>query len=392
MRVRPYQADDDVDLYRLARLSFGGPREPSGPEAFWSGRPGWSGLVAEDGRGALVGSMRVYHYRQFFGGAAVPMGGVANVAVHPHARGHGVASAMLEAVLEHERERGLVISALYPSVPGLYRARGWERAGDHQRATLRPETLALLPKPSVRPALRRAAEEDLPALHDTYLSVASTVDGMLDRSTAACELEKMLDLDVVDIIGGPDGSILGYLTASRPDGEKLVCHDLFARDADTALGLLAALGRWSGIMEKISLKIVDGSWWQLLVNHPALYEVTSHPWMLRVVDLPAAVAARGWPAAEHLTPFAIDLDVTDEHAPWQSGRHRLIVDGGKVTIEPGGTGAVRLQARALGPWYAGSADTPMLRRAGLLDADPADAHPLDILTGAPRSVRMADTF
>jgi len=123
-----------------------------------------------------------------------------------------------------------------------------------------------------------------------------------------------------------------------------------------------------------------------------VYDVTNHPWMLRVVDLPAAVAARGWPAAAYLTPFTVDLEVVDEHATWQAGRHRLVVDGGKVVCEPGGTGAIRLAARALGPWYAGSADSPMLRRAGLLDGDPADAHLLDVLTGAPHPARMADSF
>jgi predicted acetyltransferase len=125
---------------------------------------------------------------------------------------------------------------------------------------------------------------------------------------------------------------------------------------------------------------------------PVVHDVTNHPWMLRVVDLPAAVAARGWPAAAYLGSFAVDLEVVDEHAPWHAGRHRLVVDSGKVTCEPGGSGAVRLAARALGPWYAGSADTSMLRRAGLLEADPADAHLLDLLTGAPHPARMADSF
>ena len=51
-----------------------------------------------------------------------------------------------------------------------------------------------------------------------------------------------------------------------------------------------------------------------------------------------------------------------------------------------------MHARALGPWYAGSADTPMLRRAGLLEGDPKVAAQLDALTGAPHPVRMADAF
>ena len=390
MIVRPHRDGDDESIYRLARLAFGGPREPS-PEILWSNQRGWHGVVAEsDGR--LVGALKVRDYRQFFGGSAVPMGGIASVAVDPHARGHGVATALIDAALPAMREHGQVISALYPTVPPLYRGRGWEQTGNYERVTMRPELFSLLPKPESRLVLRRAGKADLPAIHRTYLAFASTVDGMLDRATDSFTLADLLDVDIVEYAPGPDGSVRGYLSADRPEGEKLVTYDLVALDRETALGLLANLGRWTGIMSEISLRIVDPAWWQLLMTLPVLHDVTNHPWMLRVVDLPAAVAARGWPAAAYLNPCAVDLEVVDEHAPWHAGRHRLVVDSGKVMCEPGGSGAVRLAARALGPWYAGSADTSMLRRAGLLEADPADAQLLDLLTGAPRLPRMADSF
>jgi hypothetical protein len=104
------------------------------------------------------------------------------------------------------------------------------------------------------------------------------------------------------------------------------------------------------------------------------------------------VAARGWPAAALLRPFTVDIDVTDEQAPWHAGRHRIVVSDGEVHCEPGGDGAVRMSARALGPWFAGTADSTMLRRAGLLEGDPAIASRLDVLTGAPREARTADAF
>ena len=390
MIIRPPREADDEQIYEVARLAFGGPREPK-PENFWSNQLGWHGLVAElDGR--VGGILKVREYRQFFGGVAVPMGGLASVAVAPAARGHGLAGAMLDAVLPEMRDRGQCVSALYPSVPPLYRGRGWEQTGNYERVTLRPGLFALLPKPAERLVMRRATEADLPALHDCYLRFAATVDGMLDRTTAAFQLEKLLELDIVEVAPGEDGTVRGYLTGERPAGDKLIIHDLVADDRETALGLFANLGRWDGILTEISLRINDPAWWQLLVALPVLHDVRNHPWMLRVVDLPAAVAARGWPSATYLAPTSVDIEVVDEHAPWQAGRHRLVVDGGKVVCEPGGDGTVRLRARALGPWYAGSADTAMLRRGGLLEGDPTAAHVLDLLTGAPRLPRMADSF
>ncbi|MFC4854120.1 GNAT family N-acetyltransferase [Actinophytocola glycyrrhizae] len=394
MIVRPPRKEDDQQIYEVSRLAFGGSREPA-PGELWSDQQGWHGLVAElDGR--VAGTLKVRDYRQYFGGVAVPMGGVANVAVLPAARGHGVANALIDAILPEMRDRGQCVSALYPSVPPLYRGRGWEQTGNYERVTLRPEYFTMLPRPSQRLPMRRATDDDLPALHDCYRRFARTVDGMLDRATDAFRPEKVLDLDIVDVVPGRDGTVLGFLTGERPDGDQLIVHDLVAADRETVLSLFANLARWAGIITDISLRIDDPAWWQLIAPQPVLHDVRNHPWMLRVVDLPAAVGARGWPVATHLADTAVDIEVADEHAPWQSGSHRLVVEGGKVRCEPGGggngTGTVRLHARALGPWFAGSADTAMLRRTGLLEGDPTAARVLDVLTGAPRLPRMADSF
>jgi predicted acetyltransferase len=253
------------------------------------------------------------------------------------------------------------------------------------------DLLAALPRPTAHRSSRPASAADVPALHAAYLALASTVDGMLDRSTRAHRLEQLLELDIVDVVPGVDG-IRGYLTAERPEGERLIVYDLVADDRDTAGRLLRQLASWAGTLQDVSLRVIDPAVRDLLLSQPVLHDVRNHPWMLRVIDLPAAVAARGWPLTGSMRPLSVDVEVFDEHAPWQAGRHRIVFDGDSVFCEPGGTGAVRLHARALGPWFAGSADTPMLRRAGLLEGDHKIAAQLDALTGAPRQVRMADSF
>jgi len=385
--VREFRDSDADAAYALCRLAFGGPRVPEGSNRHYGG---WRAHVAEvDGR--LAGHLRLHDHRQFFGGRAVPMGGVAGVAVDPYARGRGVATALLDVAISDMWEHGQCISALFPSVPPLYRAFGWEQTGVFERTSLPLDLLGRVPRPTVRREIRPAGKDDLPALQDAYLAVASTIDGMLDRATESFNPEHVLDLDIVDLVPGDHG-VLGYLTAERPDGDTLQVYDLIAVDQDTARTLLRQLASWAGQLTQVSLRLVDPAVWDLVLAQPMLHEVTNHPWMLRVVDLPGAVAARGWPAAELLRPFAVDIEVIDEHAPWHAGRHRIVVDDGKVSCQPGGAGTVRLSARALGPWFAGSADTPALRRAGLIDGDPAIAARLDLLTGAPHVARMANSF
>ncbi|NUT93864.1 MAG: GNAT family N-acetyltransferase [Saccharothrix sp.] len=379
MLIRELTADDADDVRRLRKVAFGATPDDDPV------RPGRRGLLAElDGRPAAVLTITGFH--QFFGGLPVPMGGIGGVAVDPSARGRGVASGLLDRTLTDLREHGQPLSALYATVPALYRSRGWERAGVFEWVDFPIDRLPAGPRIAARPA----TEDDLDALHACYADLAATVNGLVDRSKPGVDVADVLNLDVVTVAPGHDGEVRGFLTAER-SREGLRVFDLVGRDVTTQLGLLRSLTSWAGLLDQVSLRVTDPAVTGLLTNQAIRYTVNTSTWLLRVVDLPAAVAARGWPTASALKDTAVDLDITDDHAPWHAGRQRLVVEGGEVRVEPGGTGAVRLHARALGPWFSGMQDTHALRRAGLLDGD-GDAAVLDRLVGAPGVPRLADFF
>src|SRR5262249_59792346 len=79
------------------------------------------------------------------------------------------------------------------------------------------------------------------------------------------------------------------------------------------------------------------------------------PWMLRLVDAPAAIAARGY--ADDVR-VEVPLEITDAACPWNVGRHTLVVERGAGRLERGGSGAVRLGIRALASLYSGRGATP----------------------------------
>ncbi|WP_238412256.1 GNAT family N-acetyltransferase [Saccharothrix deserti] len=373
--IRELTPDDVEEADRLRRVAYGSIGDPSLC-------PGRRGLAAELG-GRLVGVLTVKDFHQFYGGSTVPMGGI-GLAVAPHARGRGLASALLDAALRDMRERGQPLSVLYATVPALYRSRGWERAGVFEYLEFPLDRMPAGERVLARPA----GEGDLQALHACYTDLASTVNGLIDRSPPTIDVADVLKLDVVSVVPGHDGEVRGYLTAERGT-HGLRVFDLVGRDVATQLGLLRELGSWAGVLDKALVRVTDPAVTGLLTNQAIEHTITTSTWLLRVVDLPAAVAARGWPAAEWLKPASVDLDVVDEHAPWHAGRHRLVVEDGRVRVEPGGSGAVRLHARALGPWFSGMQDSHALRRAGLLDGDAAL---LDRLVGAPGVPRLADFF
>jgi predicted acetyltransferase len=227
-----------------------------------------------------------------------------------------------------------------------------------------------------------------------YREVAVGIDGMLDRRSATgFHAKSLLSGPIKDVAVDADGRVRGYLAGERARNDVLVINELVAADASTAAGLLGAIGSWAGQLEQVAVRVLDMTTCRQLLPLPMRYQARFQPWMLRVVDFPAAVAARGWPAAAFLRPFTVDLEIIDASAPWHAGRHRLVVDERGVRCEPGGRGAVRLSGQGLGPWYAGSASTAALRRLGLLEGDPAQAALLDALhNGGSGEVRLADAF
>ncbi|CRK61414.1 acetyltransferase, GNAT family [Alloactinosynnema sp. L-07] len=379
--VRPFHPEDEAEIVRMRKVAFGNESPDWGVQSAT-----WWGVVAEDDAG-LCGSLRAWDYHQFFGGVAVPMAGVASVTVDPHARGRGVGGALLVTSLARMREEGQVVSTLFAATPPLYRAYGWERVGALEHVTLPPAAFGWVAKPAEPTPLRHAGAADLTGIHQLYLDIASTVDGMLDRTGPLFDTAKLLTLDTVNVVDGDGGPRGFYSTNRRPRTDTLDVHDLVARDADAGRAMLAALASWSGQVDRIQLRRCDPLVWDLLLSLPGHHTTTVEPIMLRIVDLAAAVAARGWPVG--LPDFAVDLDVTDEHAPWNAGRHRLVFESGKAHVEPGGSGAVRVTARGLAAWYAGAVTVGDLRRAGLLDGD---APLLDLASRAPRRLSIADSY
>src|SRR5262245_27973804 len=106
--------------------------------------------------------------RQWWGGLALPMGGVGGVKVAPEARGQGVGRALMTELLAVMAQRGYPLSVLYPATAHIYRSLGWEIAGGNHRATIRGRSLASLlgadpslgDEPAARPALRRTGPQD----------------------------------------------------------------------------------------------------------------------------------------------------------------------------------------------------------------------------------------
>jgi predicted acetyltransferase len=320
--------------------------------------------------GRLVGMAGVHGFGQFFGGRSVPMGGVTTVAVAPDRRGLGLGRQLSAALLPIMRERGEVLSTLYPATTSLYRRLGWELAGSHAWRQIAPRALERLPAPAgIR--LRPSGDADLPARRACYERVARGVNGCLDRSDAWWERLRRHVLPQRSCFAAEDerGELVGYLVYRQLDGEysglggpwRLACDDLVWTTRDAGLAVWRLLGSWASQVERVVFRGGPEDAALLLLPEQELQTLAEVRWLSRLVDAPAAIAARGYP--EGLSA-AVSIELDDPWLPANAGRFWLRVEKGEGRLEPGGPGETRLDVGALSSLYTGWATTAVLARAG----------------------------
>lgn len=113
--------------------------------------------------------------------------------------------------------------------------------------------------------------------------------------------------------------------------------------------------------------------------------VKSERTLLRIVDLPGAVAARGW-AVDGVATVA----VTDDVVPDNAGTWRIVVEGGVGRAERwGGVAASALDIRTFAPLYSGFHSAADLALLGRVDGE---TRPLDRLFATGAAPWMADAF
>ena len=384
--------DEDVEgLWELFRLGFGFDDRQ---------RDDWVGfldpsraLLAEGPRGEVAAASHIRRFDQWFGGRAVPLAGYSPVAVLPEHRGRGLARAVVAGQYEDLRERGEVVSGLFPASLALYRSVGFELAGSYvQRRFPAAEVGRIRPERTVD--VRRGTADDVAAVHRCHEAAGPAHDGQLRRDAAWWSRRLPPDLaDVVlYVVDDPTrpGELAGYAiyrrgSAPAPYDYRIVVTEVHADDPDDLRALWRVVGSSGSQAPEVEvIGPAEDDLFLLLANADPVAVRSEIRWMLRVIDLPGAVAARGWPRGAE---GSVELDVVDEDAPWNAGRWVIEVADGAAVARPGGAGTVHATIRGLSSWWAGYAPATKLARLGLLHStDRAALDRMDALLPAVPSV------
>lgn len=342
-------------------------------------------LAAYDGD-LLVARALIRPFTQYWGGRLLPMAGVAGVVVAPEYRGRGVGTALMTATAQRGRELDYPVSALYPATVSVYRRTGWEIAGVQPRISVTTRLLRELRGGDV--VLREVGPGDaaslLAIMQDRY--AAGHVNGA--RGSTVEELAEELDDSDVFGYAADDGFVVyGW------QGKDLVVYQLVAGSAATAKALWAVVGSSSSVVDRVHAYVAPDDPVHQLLGECVVQEVTLTRWMLRLLDVEAALSGRGYPAALGIeVPLVVDDPLLERNSV--AGRLCVCDGNGELVLDDAVRSdptAVRLGPHGLAALYAGTAMSSV-RAAGL--AGGADESHDDALDTAfvGRPAYMLDYF
>lgn len=414
LRIRQAEPGDAAPLARLWARAFPGERTVADRErALEEGLPygGIESAWLHEQDGHLTAAFRAYPFTQYINGTPLRSMGLAAVAVAAAARRRGLGRQLCVAALRVGRERGDIISALYPFRPAFYRSLGWGIVGGLHAHTFRA---GALPDDPARDAVRPAEPDDDEAIMACYARVAERSNGLIRRDARAWKVRlgpwvEGDDAGRITAVVGHDRAAGYMLARSRParspEHRTIRIAELVAEDEIAYRSLLAWLAgqrdQWPYV--RYDAPRGDALEHRLADPRPPGFRPERGLWfstarllrgpMLRVLDVPAALHARRWedlPGGE----LGVEIEVLDREIPSNRGPWRLDLHAGGATVRS--PDAHRPHARlvtdapAFAQIYCGELLPSEAARVGL--AQVAEASRLDSAFRAVEPFWLLDEF
>lgn len=354
-------------------------------------------VEAADGvhAGLLAGVHASYPFTLPVPGGATACSGLTWVGVRPDHRRRGILSSMIATHFDRSIARGEPVSALFAAEAGIYGRFGYGEAADNVRLTIpRGATLRDVPGTAALDLRLEAADADRHSdlIHTLHAAGGAGRPGWIERTTTLLRVRHLADprpwregaepLQIAVVrdggAGGAAGTVRGYALFRRKSDWSSTGPTGTVRVAELVSIDPAATHRlWSFLLDLDLMSTVetpmlaaDDALLSLLVDpRGAAARVSDNVW-IRLLDVPAALAARRYAAAADVV-----LEVTDALVPSNTGRWRVRTG---PTVPDGAFGYpatvtatqdapdLTLDVRELGAAYLGGRSLTALASAGLV--------------------------
>ncbi len=403
--IRPFVDAELAEAARCQASSFGYDADPAGIEA----RRTLVDLArthAAFDEGTIVGTAAIFAYEMGIpGNRVLSTAGVTMVSVLPTHRRQGILTNLMRAQLEHVRDHGDAMAALWASESGIYgrfgygmAAQGLEIKIERSRATF---TTPVEAPGKLRLISSDEAREVLPPFHD---QMVRRTPGMMPRSQAWWTNRTFRDAEHFRdgftaqqfVTYEVDGELQGYSRYRRkmawpdelPSGTTRV-EELFSFTNEG----YAALWQYAFGLDLMSTVVsdhrpVDDPLLWMLSDPRRLHRYPTDALWLRVVDVARCLAARQYSADGELV-----LQVTDGFLDGNSGAYLLTVSGETATcVRTDRPADVSLDIADLGALYLGGVNFTTLARARRVSGAPAALQRADLMFSWSTAPWCPETF
>jgi predicted acetyltransferase len=403
VEIRTCTADEMAAFLRpTATTLMGRAPDPARFGRFASMQPDRMHVADEDGE--IIASAGAFSFELTVPGPRqVAAQGVTVVGVMPSRRRRGLLRRLVAAQLDDARARGEPVAILWASETTIYGRFGYGIASEQSAVRADPRDVELVANtpPGVRSDVLGHAEA-VRRIPPVYERTRRSIPGMLSRDAPWWEKRRLADdparpESLLRVVLGDDRGdhayallrIHGSWNDGRAQHELEVIEALGEDDAWT-------LEAWRFILGVDLIRTIDAE--LMAVDHP-LYVAVGDPralrrdvrdglW-LRLVDLPAALAGRGY-----ATDDAIVVEVADIGNPDNDGTWRIEASGGdgraaRVDAAPD----LRVGVADLGAAYLGTPALARRARAGLVEeVTPGAALRVDRLLAGDRAPWCPEIF
>jgi len=344
-----------------------------------STRPEWT-LCAFDGP-KMVASYATIPFTMRANGRAMALGGVSSVGTIPEYRRRGLVRELTTRSLVEMRDSGQSVAALWASQAAIYQRYGYAAASSRIRYSIDSVDVRLLVEPDDGLTVERIPlAESFDSLRGVYRQFVAERMGYLHRSkvlwrSSVLQVDEQTGPLHTALCKNRAGESLGYVVFTLRAGkvenvarrQEIIVRDLAWLTIDACRALWSFLGRhdlvgrivWEGAP-------FDDPTPELLAEPRLLHATPSEGFWMRVVDVEAALAARGYSAEG-----SIVLGVpSDGLAPWNEGSYRLEVEGGESRVtRTSDAPEIVVPVKALASAFSGFRRMTTLRNWGMVEGD-----------------------
>lgn len=352
-------------------------------------------LQLEDTRVAIVDDAVVatageFRFDQWFAGAGIGCCGITRVGTLPEHRATGFGTACTDALLTRARAGGTPIASLYPAVLRPYRRMGFEIAGSNTNHRV---AIDGLPADVSAPTAEIVdVDRDLAEIRESYrawvMDATGPVEPVEDRYWRDRLLTRPTEATYRAVVVREAGRVRGFAAFRRVPTEGtldvsfgLSCELMFATTPGARSGLLNYFRGFRGLGQWLEWPGPQSDPFALSLPETFVHTESRHDWMMRLLDVPAALEARGYPPVDTDVVIAIE----DERWPENAGPWRIEVRGGVAKVTPADAAEAPrpIPIGTMSSMFNGWLRVPDAVQLGVLDPDDPSLEGLEAMFNGP---------